>query len=266
MQFDLAQLLGRAQEASQKKTDAAETVIISTVALVKMFKHCSRGVPIEVMGLCIGRFVDAYTVYVQDVFTMPQVGASDHVESIDDAYQVKMIDQLEKVGIKEKVVGWFHSHPGYHCWLSGVDQNMQKSFEKDNVRCVAIVIDPINSANGRLVIESFRLMPGTTPGMGLSLSKPIETRVVTSDVGFLRKKDPVSVAHGMGSQFYQMCIQFNKLGFEQIMINKIQSKLWIDFVGGQKRDNSLATLLERVKERDLIGSEEEASRIIQNAI
>ena len=65
MQFDLAQLLGRgAQDASRKKTDAAETVIISTVALVKMFKHCSRGVPIEVMGLCIGRFVDAYTVYV----------------------------------------------------------------------------------------------------------------------------------------------------------------------------------------------------------
>ena len=79
---------------------------------------------------------------------------------------------------------------------------MQKSFEKDNERCVAIVIDPINSANGRLVIESFRLMPGTTPGMGLALSKPIETRIVTSDAGFIRKKDPVSVAHGMGSQFY----------------------------------------------------------------
>ena len=54
-----------------KLTDSSETVIISTVALIKMFKHASRGVPVEVMGLCIGKFIDEYTVYVSDVFAMP---------------------------------------------------------------------------------------------------------------------------------------------------------------------------------------------------
>uniref|UniRef100_A0A095AQS0 26S proteasome non-ATPase regulatory subunit 14 n=1 Tax=Schistosoma haematobium TaxID=6185 RepID=A0A095AQS0_SCHHA len=27
------------------------------------------------------------------------------------------------------VVGWYHSHPGFGCWLSGVDMNTQQSFE-----------------------------------------------------------------------------------------------------------------------------------------
>ena len=51
-----------------------------------MFKHCNRGVPLEVMGLCLGKFIDDYTVYVSDVFAMPQVGASDSVEAVDEAF------------------------------------------------------------------------------------------------------------------------------------------------------------------------------------
>ncbi|AQK99825.1 hypothetical protein ZEAMMB73_Zm00001d012540 [Zea mays] len=43
----------------------------------------------------------------------------------------------------EMVVGWYHSHPGFGCWLSGVDINTQQSFEALNPRVVAVVIDPI---------------------------------------------------------------------------------------------------------------------------
>jgi COP9 signalosome complex subunit 5 len=25
------------------------------------------------------------------------------------------------VGRLENIVGWYHSHPGYGCWLSGID-------------------------------------------------------------------------------------------------------------------------------------------------
>ena len=39
-----------------------------------MLKHGRAGVPMEVMGLMLGEFVDAYTVRVTDVFAMPQSG------------------------------------------------------------------------------------------------------------------------------------------------------------------------------------------------
>jgi COP9 signalosome complex subunit 5 len=35
------------------------------------------------------------------------------------------IDACEKVSRPENVCGWYHSHPGYGCWLSGIDVGTQ---------------------------------------------------------------------------------------------------------------------------------------------
>ena len=57
----------------------------------------------------------------------------------------------------EMVVGWYHSHPGFGCWLSGVDINTQQSFEALSERAVAVVVDPIQSVKGKVktLIKSF---------------------------------------------------------------------------------------------------------------
>merc|ERR1712159_648238 len=54
--------------------DTAETIYISSLSLLKMLKHGRAGVPMEVMGLMLGEFVDEYTIVVKDVFAMPQSG------------------------------------------------------------------------------------------------------------------------------------------------------------------------------------------------
>jgi 26S proteasome regulatory subunit N11 len=46
------------------------------------------GVPMEVMGLMLGEFVDDYTVRVIDVFAMPQSGTGVSVEAVDPVFQV----------------------------------------------------------------------------------------------------------------------------------------------------------------------------------
>lgn len=84
------------------------------------------GVPMEVMGLMLGEFVDDYTVRVVDVFAMPQSGTGVSVEAVDPVFQMKMLDMLKQTGRPEMVVGWYHSHPGFGCWLSGVDINTQQ--------------------------------------------------------------------------------------------------------------------------------------------
>ena len=106
--------------------DTAETVTISSLALLKMLKHGRAGVPMEVMGLMLGEFVDDYTVRVVDVFAMPQSGTSVSVEDVDPVFQRDMMDRLERVGRPEVVVGWYHSHPGFGCWLSSTDVNTQQ--------------------------------------------------------------------------------------------------------------------------------------------
>lgn len=70
------------------------------------------------------------------------------VEAVDPVFQAKMLDMLKQTGRPEMVVGWYHSHPGFGCWLSGVDINTQQSFEALSERAVAVVVDPIQSVKG----------------------------------------------------------------------------------------------------------------------
>ena len=114
---------GQAPPIDQSVADTSETTHISSLALLKMLKHGRAGVPMEVMGLMLGEFVDDYTVQVVDVFAMPQSGTGVSVEAVDPVFQTRMLDMLKQTNRPQMVVGWYHSHPGFGCWLSGVDIN-----------------------------------------------------------------------------------------------------------------------------------------------
>lgn len=78
--------------------DNSETVYISSLALLKMLRHGRAGVPMEVMGLMLGEFVDDFTVRVVDVFAMPQSGTGVSVEAVDPVFQMKMMEMLRQTG------------------------------------------------------------------------------------------------------------------------------------------------------------------------
>ena len=40
----------------------------------------------------------------------------------------------------ENVIGWYHSHPGYGCWLSGIDVGTQMLNQQYQEPWVAIVV------------------------------------------------------------------------------------------------------------------------------
>merc|ERR1712179_651033 len=159
--------------------DTAEQVYISSLALLKMLKHGRAGVPMEVMGLMLGEFVDEYTVRVIDVFAMPQSGTGVSVEAVDPVFQAKMLDMLKQTGRPEMVVGWYHSHPGFGCWFSGTDVNTQQSFEQLNPRAVGVVVDPIQSVKGKVVIDCFRCLSQQMIMLGQG------PRQTTSNIGHL---------------------------------------------------------------------------------
>ena len=56
----------------QPMNDTSEQIYISPLALLKMLRHGKAGIPLEVMGLMLGDYVDDYTVKCIDVFSMPQ--------------------------------------------------------------------------------------------------------------------------------------------------------------------------------------------------
>jgi len=200
--------------------DTAETVHISSLALLKMLKHGRAGVPLEVMGLMLGEFVDDYTVQCVDVFAMPQSGTSVSVESVDPVFQQQMLEMLKQTGRPEIVVGWYHSHPGFGCWLSGVDVGTQKSFEQLNSRAVAVVVDPIQSVKGKVVIDAFRSINPQLLMMGQ------EPRQTTSNLGHLNKPSIQALVHGLNRAYYSMCISYRKNELEEKMLMNLHKKKW----------------------------------------
>merc|ERR1712050_756675 len=216
--------MGQQQQPDQDSAtvDTAEQVYISSLALLKMLKHGRAGVPMEVMGLMLGEFVDDYTVRVVDVFAMPQSGTGVSVEAVDPVFQTKMLDMLKQTGRNEMVVGWYHSHPGFGCWLSGVDINTQQSFEALSERAVAVVIDPIQSVKGKVVIDAFRTI---NPQMIVLGQEPRQT---TSNLGHLQKPSIQALIHGLNRHYYSMPIVYRKNEHEQQMLMNLHKSKWQD--------------------------------------
>lgn len=218
----LGGLGGGAPATDGPVVDTAEQVYISSLALLKMLKHGRAGVPMEVMGLMLGEFVDDYTVRVIDVFAMPQSGTGVSVEAVDPVFQAKMLDMLKQTGRPEMVVGWYHSHPGFGCWLSGVDINTQQSFEALSDRAVAVVVDPIQSVKGKVVIDAFRLINPNTMVLGQ------EPRQTTSNLGHLQRPSIQALIHGLNRHYYSIAINYRKNQLEQKMLLNLHKKSWTD--------------------------------------
>lgn len=174
----------------------------------------------EVMGLMLGEFVDDYTVRVIDVFAMPQSGTGVSVEAVDPVFQTKMLDMLKQTGRPEMVVGWYHSHPGFGCWLSGTDVNTQQSFEQLNPRAVAVVVDPIQSVKGKVVIDAFRLINPQSMLLGQ------EPRQTTSNLGHLQKPSIQALIHGLNRHYYSISINYRKNELEQKMLLNLHKRNW----------------------------------------
>lgn len=209
---------GPPQDAPQ--VDTAEQIYISSLALIKMLKHGRAGVPMEVMGLMLGDFVDEYTVKVVDVFAMPQSGTGVSVEAVDPVFQTTMLDMLKQVGRPEMVVGWYHSHPGFGCWLSGVDISTQNSFEQLNPRAVAVVVDPVQSVPGKVVIDAFRLINAQTVMLGQ------DPRQTTSVLGHLNRPSIQALIHGLNRHYYSLLINYRKNELEERMLLNLSKKGW----------------------------------------
>jgi len=221
--------------------DTAETIYISSLALLKMLKHGRAGVPMEVMGLMLGEFVDEYTIVVKDVFAMPQSGTGVSVEAVDPVFQMKMLEMLKQTGRPEMVVGWYHSHPGFGCWLSGVDVNTQQSFEALNARAVAVVVDPIQSVKGKVVIDAFRSINPQQSMMGQ------EPRQTTSNVGHINKPSIQALIHGLNRHYYAIAIGYRKNELEQRMLLNLYESKWtkglslVDFEEHAKQNQEAAS-------------------------
>ena len=126
-----------------------------------MVMHARSGGDIEVMGLMLG-YVEHETFIVTDALRLPVEGTETRVNAHTEAdeYMVNFLGHSRDAGQLENAVGWYHSHPGYGCWLSGIDVTTQNTHQSFQDPFLAVVIDPHRTISaGKVEIGAFRTYP-----------------------------------------------------------------------------------------------------------
>lgn len=196
-----------------------KNVRISAVALLKMVMHARSGGSIEVMGLMQGK-ISGDTFIVTDAFRLPVEGTETRVNAQDEAneYMVTYLQACRDQGKLENAVGWYHSHPGYGCWLSGIDVNTQATQQAFSDPFLAVVIDPDRTISaGKVEIGAFRTYPENY--------KPADS---APDDGY--QTIPLAKIEDFGahsSRYYSLEVSHFKSTLDTRLLELLWNKYWV---------------------------------------
>lgn len=192
---------------------------ISALALLKMVMHARSGGTLEVMGLLLGK-VDANTMVVMDSFALPVEGTETRVNAQSQAYEymTAYIEAAKQVGRLENAIGWYHSHPGYGCWLSGIDVSTQMLNQNFQEPFVAIVIDPVRTISaGKVNLGAFRTYP---KGYKPANEEPSEYQTI-----------PLNKIEDFGvhcKQYYSLEVSYFKSSLDRRLLDSLWNKYWVN--------------------------------------
>ena len=196
-------------------------VYISTLAAMKITDHAIRGGRFEIAGYLMG-FAKDGVFYVLDAVELPIVGSDSRVEIAGEmgekatSYLMDYLDLMEKVGRGHKYVGWYHSHPGFGCWLSGIDCNTQKFMQMVNKTWFALVVDPYRTKSNRKIdFGCFRMYTNEKSARKIQEFDSI----------------PLNRAEEFGvhqRKYYRMPHYFFQSKFENNIVKLIYKNYWVD--------------------------------------
>jgi len=164
--------------------------------------------------------VDAHTMIVMDAFALPVEGTETRVNAQAQAYEymAAYAESAKHVGRLENVIGWYHSHPGYGCWLSGIDVSTQMLNQQFQEPFVAIVIDPVRTISaGKVNLGAFRTYPKgyKTPDEGPSEYQTIPLNKI-EDFGVHCK------------QYYALDVSYFKSNLDRKLLDSLWNKYWVN--------------------------------------
>lgn len=124
-------------------------------------------------------------------------------------------------GRLENAIGWYHSHPGYGCWLSGIDVSTQMLNQNYQEPFVAIVIDPVRTvSSGKVNLGAFRTYPkGYKP--------PNEEQSEYQTI-------PLNKIEDFGvhcKQYYQLEVSYFKSSLDRKLLDSLWNKYWVNTLG-----------------------------------
>lgn len=212
----------------QKNPTYFKKTHLSALALMKMAIHASSGGSIEIMGMLTGKVANK-AIIVMDVYPLPVEGTETRVNAQAEGYEymVQYLERLKEVGRDEHIVGWYHSHPGYGCWLSGIDVATQRLNQNFQDPYLAIVVDPLRTkSQGIVEIGAFRTYPDDFKHEGSRKDTPTT-------------KLPAEKQQDFGAHcesYYALDISIYQSAQDKLVTNLLSHETWIS--GLTARENA----------------------------
>lgn len=184
-----------------------------------MVMHAVSGGRLEVMGILQGK-IEGDTMVVMDSFALPVEGTETRVNAAAEAagYMIQYLEACEETNKEEPGLGWYHSHPGYGCWLSGIDVDTQNFNQKFQDPWLAIVVDPVRTiAQGKVQLGAFRTYPDDYKPSGESDSS-------WQSVPMDKVKD-----FGVhANRYYQLEVSYFKSNLDSNLLELLWNKYWVN--------------------------------------
>jgi proteasome lid subunit RPN8/RPN11 len=111
-------------------------------------EHACSDTEREVGGVLVGR-IDGQAVISASIPALKAVGGSANVTFTHEVWE-EALTIVDRDHPGERIIGWYHSHPGFGVFLSDYDQFIQRNFFGGE-GMVALVIDPLGGEGGWFV-------------------------------------------------------------------------------------------------------------------
>jgi proteasome lid subunit RPN8/RPN11 len=128
-------------------------VYILAETLEAIMDQCKSQVPYEAIGFLVGkdyRWLDSKWIFI-DGFISGKTRATQMRVEFDEGVMGGIVAELRQKYTGRILVGWYHSHPGYGCFMSSTDLDTQRSCFREPYH-VALVVDPLQE-----FIEFFKI-------------------------------------------------------------------------------------------------------------
>ena len=206
---------------------------IYPLALGKIIKHAISNLEREVAGLLIGKHLKRNDILeVWDAITGDQKSTPGFVYLEEDTIAAAAEWVLRnRPGLY--IVGWYHSHPGFSIFLSAIDIETQKIYQRMFPKAIALVVDPLKYAQTRklkdLKFSVFRIN-----------SKGQVTQVAVS-IGIQRQKLLESTLRGIET------MELKYIKTRRPPLPREEPPMEPEY--GNKIGGSLSSLLKKVKDK-----------------
>ena len=131
-------------------------VRVKPAALKAMLEHGKSQIEsgLEVGGVITGREENS-SVLVTHAIPL-SIGQKTTVE-ITPEHFAEAYKKKEESGIEDPIIGWYHSHPGYSCFMSGTDEKAHRKLLNLYKDAIALVLDPVLYSDRKPSSEYFKV-------------------------------------------------------------------------------------------------------------